>query len=90
MTIYLNIPAGEILQAASIIKLFFSQLINENVKELPEQNPDLKCQCLLLMDEFTAMGKVEIIAKGERSPVITISQSLPMDIGRTVSVISVF
>ena len=64
MTIYLNIPAGEILQAASIIKLFFSQLINENVKELPEQNPELKYQCLLLMDEFTAMGKVEIIAKG--------------------------
>lgn len=64
MTIYLNIPAGEILQAAPIIKLFFSQLINENVKELPEHNPELKHQCLLLMDEFTAMGKVDIIAKG--------------------------
>jgi len=64
VTIYLNIPAGEILQAAAIIKLFFSQLINENVKELPEQNPQLKHQCLLLLDEFTAMGKVEIIAKG--------------------------
>jgi type IV secretory pathway TraG/TraD family ATPase VirD4 len=64
MTIYLHIPAGEILQAAGIIKLFFSQLINENVKELPEQNPALKYQCLLLLDEFTAMGKVEIIAKG--------------------------
>ncbi|WP_136417583.1 GNAT family N-acetyltransferase [Herbaspirillum sp. ST 5-3] len=64
MTIYLHIPAGEILQAAFIINLFFSQLINENVKELPEQNPDLKYQCLLLMDEFTAMGKVAIIAKG--------------------------
>ncbi|KQV78242.1 hypothetical protein ASC87_11610 [Rhizobacter sp. Root1221] len=64
VTIYLNIPAGEILQAAPIIKLFFSQLINENVKELPEQNPELKHQCLLMLDEFTAMGKVEIIAKG--------------------------
>jgi type IV secretion system protein VirD4 len=64
MTIYLNIPAGEILQAAFITNLFFSQLINENVKELPEQNPDLKYQCLLLLDEFTAMGKVSIIAKG--------------------------
>lgn len=64
MTIYLNIPAGEILQAAPIIKLFFSQLINENVKELPEHNPALKYQCLVLLDEFTAMGKVDIIAKG--------------------------
>lgn len=64
VTIYLNIPAGEILQAAPIVKLFFSQLVNENVKELPEQNPELKHQCLLLLDEFTAMGKVDIIAKG--------------------------
>ena len=64
MTVYLHIPAGEILQASFIVNLFFSQLINENVKELPEQNPALKYQCLLLLDEFTAMGKVAIIAKG--------------------------
>ncbi|UTY59665.1 GNAT family N-acetyltransferase [Massilia sp. erpn] len=64
MSIYLNIPAGEVLQAGFIVNMFFSQLINENVKELPEQNPDLKYQCLLLLDEFTAMGKVAIIAKG--------------------------
>ena len=64
MTIYLNIPAGDILQAGFIVNMFFSQLINENVKELPEQNPDLRYQCVLLLDEFTAMGKVAIIAKG--------------------------
>ena len=64
MTVYLHIPAGEILQASFIVNLFFSQLINENVKELPEQNPALKYQCLLLLDEFTSMGKVAIIAKG--------------------------
>lgn len=64
MTIYLHIPAGEVLQATFIVNLFFSQLINENVKELPEANPALKYQCLLMLDEFTAMGKVAIIAKG--------------------------
>jgi type IV secretion system protein VirD4 len=64
MSIYLNIPAGEVLQAGFIVNMFFSQLINENVKELPEQNAALKYQCLLLLDEFTAMGKVAIIAKG--------------------------
>ncbi|WP_082848058.1 type IV secretory system conjugative DNA transfer family protein [Delftia sp. GW456-R20] len=64
MSIYLCIPAGEIMQAGFIVNLFFSQLINENVKELPEQNPALKYQCLLMLDEFTAMGKVQIIAKG--------------------------
>jgi len=45
-----------------IINLFFSQIINLNTKELPKSNPDLKYQCLLLMDEFTAIGKVDIIA----------------------------
>lgn len=64
MAIYIHIPANEVLQAGFILNLFFSQLINENVRELPEDNPDLKYQCLLLMDEFTSMGKVGIIAKG--------------------------
>ncbi len=64
MTIYLHIPAGEVMQAQFILNLFFSQLINENVKELPEENPELKYQCLMMLDEFTAVGKVAIIAKG--------------------------
>lgn len=64
ITVYLHIPASEVMQASFIVNLFFSQLINENVKELPEQNAELKYQCLLVLDEFTAMGKVNIIAKG--------------------------
>lgn len=64
MSVYIHIPAGEVTQAQFIINLFFSQLINENVKELPEQNPDLKYQCLLMLDELTAAGKIEILAKG--------------------------
>ena len=64
ISIYIHIPAGEVIQAQFIINLFFSQLINENVKELPEQNPDLKYQCLLMLDELTAAGKIEILAKG--------------------------
>jgi len=64
MTVYIHIPAGEVTQAQFIINLFFSQLINENVKELPEQNPELKYQCLLMLDELTAAGKIEILAKG--------------------------
>ena len=52
------------MQAAFIVNLFFSQLINENVGELPEDNAALKYQCLMIMDEFTPIGKVESIAKG--------------------------
>ncbi len=44
-------------------RLFFSQLINVNTKVLPQNDASLKHQCLLLMDEFTAIGRVDIIAK---------------------------
>jgi type IV secretion system protein VirD4 len=64
IALYVHVPAGEVKQAGFILNLFFSQLINENVKQLPEENPELKHQCLLLLDEATAMGKVEILAKG--------------------------
>lgn len=62
MTIYIGIQPNKLAESRLIVNLFFSQLINLNTKELPQTNPALKHQCLLLMDEFTAIGKVEIIA----------------------------
>lgn len=62
MTIYIGILPNKLAESRVIVNLFFSQLINQNTKELPQDNPDLKHQCLLLMDEFTSIGKVEIIA----------------------------
>lgn len=63
MTIYIGILPNKLSEAKLIINLFFSQLINENTKELPQANPELKHQCLLLMDEFTSIGRVDIISK---------------------------
>ena len=62
MTIYVGIQPNKLAEARLIVNLFFSQLINQNTKELPQNNPALKYQCLLLMDEFTSIGRVEIIA----------------------------
>ena len=62
MTIYVGIQPNKLAEARLIVNLFFSQLINQNTRELPQANKDLKHQCLLLMDEFTAIGKVDIIA----------------------------
>ena len=62
MTIYIGIQPNKLAESRLIVNLFFSQLINQNTRELPQNNPALKHQCLLLMDEFTAIGKVEIIA----------------------------
>lgn len=63
MTIYIGITPDHLAEAALLVNLVFSQLVNLNTKQLPEENPALRFQCLLLMDEFTAIGKVAIIAK---------------------------
>src|SRR5690606_13914370 len=62
MTIYIGIQPNKLAEARLIVNLFFSQLINQNTKALPNTDPSLTHQCLLLMDEFTSIGKVEIIA----------------------------
>ncbi|QNP42028.1 type IV secretory system conjugative DNA transfer family protein [Lysobacter solisilvae (ex Woo and Kim 2020)] len=62
MTIYVGIQPNKLAESRLIVNLFFSQIINLNTRELPQNNPALKHQCLLLMDEFTSIGKVDIIA----------------------------
>lgn len=63
MTIYIGIQPNKLAESRLIVNLFFSQLINVNTRELPQENRDLKYQCLLLMDEFTSLGRVDIISK---------------------------
>jgi len=64
MSIYIGITPNKLDDAKLIINLLFSQLVNINTKELPQKNPTvLKYQCLLLMDEFTSMGVINVIAK---------------------------
>ena len=58
MSIYVGIPAPMMSTASLIVNLFFSHLINQNMRELPEQNPELKYQCLVLMDEFTTLDEL--------------------------------
>ena len=62
MTIYIGIQPNKLAESRLIVNLFFSQLINQNTRELPQNNKALKHQCLLLMDEFTSIGRVDIIA----------------------------
>lgn len=64
MTIYVGIQMGDMARFERLNNLFFSQLIAENTEELPSQNPELKHQVLLLMDEFTSLGNISIFEKG--------------------------
>jgi type IV secretion system protein VirD4 len=62
MTIYIGIQPNKLAESRIIINMFFSQLVKLNTRELPAQDKTLKHQCLLLMDEFTALGRVGILA----------------------------
>lgn len=64
MSIYIGISPDDLERLSPLINLFFQQLIDLNTSELPEHNPQLKYKCLLLMDEFTSIGKIPILSKG--------------------------
>jgi type IV secretion system protein VirD4 len=63
MSIYVGIQPNRLADAALLVNLFFSQLVHLNTRTLPEQDPTLRYQCLLVLDEFAALGKVGILAK---------------------------
>jgi type IV secretion system protein VirD4 len=65
MTIYFGITPDRLQSGdvALFVNLFFSQLINVNLREMPQDNPALKYQCLLVDDEFAALGRINVIAK---------------------------
>ncbi len=62
MSIYVRIPPNRLASARPLLNLFFSQLVNLNTRQLPEQDPGLTRQCLLVNDEFAAMGRVSVIS----------------------------
>ncbi len=62
MSIYVRIPPNRLANARPLLNLFFSQLVSLNTQHLPEQDPSLRLQCLLINDEFAAMGRVGVIS----------------------------
>jgi type IV secretion system protein VirD4 len=61
MSIYVRVPPNRLANARPLLNLFFSQLVSLNTQHLPEQDASLKVQCLLINDEFTALGRVGVI-----------------------------
>jgi type IV secretion system protein VirD4 len=61
MSVYVRIPPNRLANARPLLAMFFSQLVSLNIHALPEQDSSLKVQCLLVNDEFTAMGRVGIL-----------------------------
>jgi type IV secretion system protein VirD4 len=62
MSIYVRIPPNRLANARPLLNLLFSQLVSLNTRSLPTQDKALSVQCLLVNDEFAAMGRVGIIS----------------------------
>ena len=64
MSIYLGVTPDNLERMAPLLNLFFQQLIALNTCELPNQDKAIQYTCMLLMDEFTAIGKIPVLSKG--------------------------
>jgi type IV secretion system protein VirD4 len=63
MSIYVGVNPDDLHRLRPIVNLFFQQAIGLQTRELPEQNPTLKFQVMMLLDEFAALGRMPIIAE---------------------------
>ena len=63
MSIYVVVKPASIDKFGKMLNLFFQQLLTLNMEKQPKEDASLKYQCLLLLDEFTAMGRIAVIEK---------------------------
>lgn len=62
-TLYVIIPTNKLDESGKLLNIFFSSVIGANLDRQLGEVPGLKYQMLMLMDEFTAMGRVDVWAK---------------------------
>src|SRR3546814_14067437 len=60
MSIYLGASPDELDRIAPLYNLLFQQLIDLNVRELPDENTSLPV--LVILDEFARLGRASVIA----------------------------
>ena len=63
MSIYVAVNPDDLHRLRPVLSLFFQQCLGLQTRELPEHNPALKYQLLMLLDEFTALGRIPIISE---------------------------
>lgn len=63
LSIYVGVNPDDLHRLRPVLSLFFQQAIGLQTRELPEHNPKLKYQVMMLLDEFTALGRIPIIAE---------------------------
>lgn len=63
LSIYVGVNPDDLHRLRPVLSLFFQQAIGLQTRALPEHDPSLKRQVLMLLDEFTALGRIPIIAE---------------------------
>lgn len=64
MSIYVVHSPEDKERLAPIVGLFFQQIVDLSMRERPDENPALRHQVLMLLDEFASIGPVPAIANG--------------------------
>lgn len=63
ISIYVGVNPEDLHRLRPVLSLFFQQAIGLQTRELPERNAALKFQVMMLLDEFTALGRIPILAE---------------------------
>ena len=63
MTVYVVIPPKKLDESSKLLNIFFSSVIGGNLQGDKTTDSTIKHQVLMLMDEFTSMGRLDVWAK---------------------------
>ncbi len=63
ISIYVGVLPEDLHRLRPVLSLFFQQAIALQTRQLPEHNPALVYQVMFLLDEFTSLGRIPIIAE---------------------------
>ncbi len=63
MSLYVGVNPDDLHRLRPLISLFFQQTLGLQTHTLPEHDPTLRYPVLMLLDEFTALGRIPIIAE---------------------------
>ena len=63
LSIYVGVNPDDLHRLRPVLALFFQQAIGLQTRGLPEHDPKLEFQVMMLLDEFAALGRIPIIAE---------------------------
>lgn len=63
-SIYVGISPSKLSEASGLLNLFFNQAIKLNVDVTPDKDATLRHPCLFMLDEFTALGPIDVMVDG--------------------------